>query len=55
MLLVQPFQATPAPLTTSLAGWMPNPSVSHPTVSAGPIGLGAANSAGNLFPTNFIF
>ncbi|CAF2154862.1 unnamed protein product, partial [Brassica rapa] len=40
-----PFQPTPAPLTTSLAGWMPNPSVSHPTVSAGPIGLGAPNSA----------
>ena len=40
-----PFQPTPAPLTTSLAGWMPNPSVQHPTVSAGPIGLGAPNSA----------
>ena len=48
-LLVQPFQPTPAPLTTSLAGWMPNPSVSHPAVSAGPIGLGAPNSAGNFF------
>jgi len=52
--LVQPFQPTPAPLTTSLAGWMPNPSVQHPTVSAGPIGLGAPNSAGNVVPTNFI-
>lgn len=48
MLFVQPFQPTPAPLTTSLAGWMPNPSVPHPTVSAGPIGLGAPNSAGNV-------
>ncbi|KAG2294651.1 hypothetical protein Bca52824_041320 [Brassica carinata] len=53
-----PFQPTPAPLTTSLAGWMPNPSVSHPTVSAGPIGLGAPNSAVSMLkhprtpPTN---
>uniref|UniRef100_A0A0D3AD99 CTLH domain-containing protein n=1 Tax=Brassica oleracea var. oleracea TaxID=109376 RepID=A0A0D3AD99_BRAOL len=53
-----PFQPTPAPLTTSLAGWMPNPSVSHPAVSAGPIGLGAPNSAVSMLkrprtpPTN---
>lgn len=37
-----PFQAAPAPLPTSLAGWMTNPSsVPHPAASAGPMGLGA--------------
>ncbi|XP_010545756.1 PREDICTED: topless-related protein 4 [Tarenaya hassleriana] len=54
-----PFQPTPATLTTSLAGWMPNPSaVSHQSVSAGPISLGAPNSAASMLkrprtpPTN---
>ncbi|KAK7857589.1 topless-related protein 4 [Quercus suber] len=41
-----PFQPTPAALPTSLAGWMANPSsVPHPSASAGPIGLAAANNA----------
>lgn len=44
-----PFQPTPAALPTSLAGWMANPSpVPHPSVSAGPIGLAAANNAGTV-------
>ncbi|KAG9450199.1 hypothetical protein H6P81_010164 [Aristolochia fimbriata] len=35
-----PFQPGPAPLPTSLAGWMTNPSpVPHPAVSGGPIAL----------------
>ncbi|KAL5574531.1 hypothetical protein UlMin_016230 [Ulmus minor] len=37
-----PFQPTPAPVPTPLAGWMSNPStVTHPAVSGGAIGLGA--------------
>ncbi|XP_030954605.1 topless-related protein 4-like [Quercus lobata] len=41
-----PFQPTQAALPTSLAGWMANPSsVPHPSASAGPIGLAAANNA----------
>lgn len=37
-----PFQPAPAPIPTPLAGWMSNPSsVTHPTVSGAPIGLGA--------------
>lgn len=45
-VFLQPFQATPAALPTSLAGWMANPSpVPHPSASAGPISL-APNSAG---------
>ncbi|CAN8269267.1 unnamed protein product [Cochlearia groenlandica] len=53
-----PFQPSPAPLTTSLAGWIPNPSISQPTVSAGPIGLGVPNNAVSMLkrprtpPTN---
>ncbi|GMY35822.1 topless-related protein 4-like [Fagus crenata] len=52
-----PFQPTPAALPTSLAGWMANPSpVPHPSASAGPIGLAAANNAAILkrprTPTN---
>ncbi|KAL2338400.1 hypothetical protein Fmac_012846 [Flemingia macrophylla] len=44
-----PFQPTPAALPTSLAGWMANSSpVPHPTASAGPIGLAAANNAAIL-------
>ncbi|KAG7021233.1 Topless-related protein 4 [Cucurbita argyrosperma subsp. argyrosperma] len=44
-----PFQPTPAALPTSLAGWMGNPSsVPHPSASAGPIGLNAANNAAIL-------
>ncbi|PIA42394.1 hypothetical protein AQUCO_02000089v1 [Aquilegia coerulea] len=41
-----PFQPGPAPLATSLAGWMANPSsVPHPAASGGPISLGAPNNA----------
>ncbi|CAK9141273.1 unnamed protein product [Ilex paraguariensis] len=41
-----PFQPAPAPLPTSLAGWMANPSqVPHPSASAGPIGFTAPNNA----------
>uniref|UniRef100_A0A0A0LG07 CTLH domain-containing protein n=1 Tax=Cucumis sativus TaxID=3659 RepID=A0A0A0LG07_CUCSA len=44
-----PFQPTPAALPTSLAGWMANPSpVPHPSASAAPIGLNAANNAAIL-------
>ncbi|KAG6429942.1 hypothetical protein SASPL_107999 [Salvia splendens] len=36
-----PFQPTPAPVPTPLAGWMSNPpTAAHPAVSGGPIGLG---------------
>ncbi|KAK1292472.1 Topless-related protein 1 [Acorus calamus] len=36
-----PFQSAPAPAPTPLAGWMANPStITHPSVSGGPIGLG---------------
>ncbi|KAI3673733.1 hypothetical protein L6452_39861 [Arctium lappa] len=36
-----PFQPTPAPVPTPLAGWMSNPpAVSHPSVSGSAIGLG---------------
>ncbi|XP_024965488.1 topless-related protein 4-like isoform X2 [Cynara cardunculus var. scolymus] len=52
-----PFQAAPAPLPTSLAGWMANPApVPHPAASAGPIGFTPPNSAALLkrprTPTN---
>ncbi|KAJ7978950.1 Topless-related protein [Quillaja saponaria] len=52
-----PFQPTPAALSTSLAGWMANPSpVPHPSASAGPIGLTAATNSAILkrprTPTN---
>ncbi|GLT27833.1 hypothetical protein SLA2020_028040 [Shorea laevis] len=41
-----PFQPAPAALPTSLAGWMANTTpVPHPSASAGPIGLTAANNA----------
>ncbi|PON63180.1 Topless-related protein [Parasponia andersonii] len=44
-----PFQPAPAALPTSIAGWMTNPSpVPHPSASAGPIGLAAANNAAIL-------
>ncbi|XP_059635124.1 topless-related protein 4-like isoform X1 [Cornus florida] len=45
-----PFQQqTAAPLPTSLAGWMANPSpVPHPSASAGPIGFAAPNNAAIL-------
>ncbi|CAL5375594.1 unnamed protein product [Camellia sinensis] len=37
-----PFQPTPAPVPAPLAGWMSNPpTVTHPAVSGGAIGLGA--------------
>ncbi|KAJ0016560.1 hypothetical protein Pint_12170 [Pistacia integerrima] len=45
--ILEPFQPTLAVLSTSLAGWMANPSpVPHPSASAGPIGLTAPNNAG---------
>ncbi|KAL7168434.1 hypothetical protein ACSBR2_038801 [Camellia fascicularis] len=54
-----PFQAAPASLPTSLAGWMANPSpVPHPSSSAGPIGFNAPNNAAAILkrprtpPTN---
>ncbi|KAI3771688.1 hypothetical protein L6452_02855 [Arctium lappa] len=52
-----PFQAAPAPLPTSLAGWMANPApVPHPSASAGPIGFTPPNNAALLkrprTPTN---
>ncbi|XP_028060914.1 topless-related protein 4-like isoform X2 [Camellia sinensis] len=54
-----PFQAAPASLPTSLAGWMANPSpVPHPSTSAGPIGFNAPNNAAAILkrprtpPTN---
>ncbi|KAL2929672.1 Topless-related protein 4 [Bienertia sinuspersici] len=40
-----PFQSAPAPLPTSLTGWMANPApVPHPAVSAGPMGLAVPNN-----------
>lgn len=45
----QPFQPAPAPLPTSLAGWMANPSpVPHPSTSAGPISFSTPNNAGTF-------
>ncbi|KVI11648.1 hypothetical protein Ccrd_009937 [Cynara cardunculus var. scolymus] len=45
-IAIYPFQAAPAPLPTSLAGWMANPApVPHPAASAGPIGFTPPNSA----------
>lgn len=45
----QPFQPVQAPLPTSIAGWMANPSaVPHPAASAGPMGLGAPSNAGTF-------
>ncbi|XAR53253.1 hypothetical protein NMG60_11021726 [Bertholletia excelsa] len=53
------FQPAPAPLPTSLAGWMANPSpVPHPAASAGPVGFNAPSNAGAILkrprtpPTN---
>ncbi|KAE9464317.1 hypothetical protein C3L33_03710, partial [Rhododendron williamsianum] len=44
-----PFQPAPAPLPTSLAGWMANPSpVPHPSTSAGPISFSTPNNAAIL-------
>ncbi|KAG6662498.1 topless-related protein 4-like isoform X3 [Carya illinoinensis] len=44
-----PFQPTPVALPTSLAGWMANSSpVPHPSASAGPIGMTAANNSAIL-------
>ncbi|XP_035839983.1 topless-related protein 4 isoform X1 [Helianthus annuus] len=40
-----PFQPAPAPLPSSLAGWMANPSVPHPSVSTVPIGFTPPNNA----------
>ncbi|KAM7480314.1 hypothetical protein LguiA_028527 [Lonicera macranthoides] len=42
-----PFQPTPAPVPTQLAGWMSNPpTVTHPAVSDGVIGLGGPSITG---------
>ena len=45
---LQPFQPTPAPVPTPLAGWMSNPTtVAHAAVSGGgAIGLGAPSMPG---------
>ncbi|XP_027066382.2 topless-related protein 4 isoform X1 [Coffea arabica] len=44
-----PFQPTPAPMPTSIAGWMANPSpVPHPSASAGPIGFNPPNNPAAL-------
>ncbi|KAK3436840.1 hypothetical protein EUGRSUZ_C01368 [Eucalyptus grandis] len=44
-----PFQPPQVALTTSLAGWMANPSsVAHPSASAGPIGLTTQNNSAIL-------
>ncbi|KAJ9551023.1 hypothetical protein OSB04_015068 [Centaurea solstitialis] len=44
-----PFQPGPAPLPTSLAGWMANPApVPHPSASAGPIGFTPPNNSALL-------
>jgi hypothetical protein len=53
-LCLQPFQPTPAPVPTQLAGWMSNPTpVAHAAVSGGgAIGLGAPSMPGN---TLFLF
>ena len=51
---LKPFQPAPAPLPTSLAGWMANPSpVPHPSASAGPMGLATANNAGTYCSISF--
>lgn len=52
--LNQPFQPTPAPVPTPLAGWMSNPSVTHPAVSGGPIGLGGPSIPGRYFSSMVI-
>ncbi|KAI7729674.1 hypothetical protein M8C21_004456, partial [Ambrosia artemisiifolia] len=43
-----PFQPAPAPLPSSLAGWMANPAVPHPSVSTVPIGFTPPNNAALL-------
>lgn len=45
-LSFQPFQPTPAPVPTPLAGWMNPSTVTHPAVSGGAIGLGAPSIPG---------
>ncbi|XP_026660230.1 protein TPR3-like isoform X2 [Phoenix dactylifera] len=53
-----PFQTAPAPIHAPLAGWMSNPpTVTHPTVSGGPIGLVAPSNPAAILkhprtPTN---
>lgn len=52
--ILQPFQPTPAPVPTPLAGWMSNPStVAHPAVSGGAIGLGAPSIPG-IISSSFV-
>ncbi|KAI3811192.1 hypothetical protein L1987_20910 [Smallanthus sonchifolius] len=34
-----PFQAAPAPMPANITGWMANPTVAHPSASAGPIAI----------------
>lgn len=44
---IQPFQPGPAPVAAPLAGWMSNPpTVAHPAVSGGPMGLGPSSIPG---------
>ncbi|XP_019170022.1 PREDICTED: topless-related protein 4-like isoform X2 [Ipomoea nil] len=44
-----PFQPAPAPIASSLGGWMTNPpSMPHPAVSGGPIGLSPPNNAASM-------
>ncbi|XP_031130260.1 topless-related protein 4-like isoform X1 [Ipomoea triloba] len=44
-----PFQPAPAPIASSLGGWMANPpSMPHPAVSGGPIGLSPPNNAASM-------
>ncbi|KVH98059.1 CTLH, C-terminal LisH motif-containing protein [Cynara cardunculus var. scolymus] len=44
-----PFQPTPGPVPTPLAGWMSNPpTVSHPSVSGSAIGLGGPSIPGHF-------
>ncbi|XP_076912399.1 topless-related protein 4-like isoform X2 [Bidens hawaiensis] len=43
-----PFQPAPAPMPSSLAGWMANPAVPHPSVSTVPIGFTPPNNAAML-------
>ncbi|PHU24123.1 Topless-related protein 4 [Capsicum chinense] len=44
-----PFQPGPAPVAAPLAGWMSNPpTVSHPAISGGPMGLGPSSISASL-------
>ncbi|KAJ3677253.1 hypothetical protein LUZ60_002977 [Juncus effusus] len=45
-----PFQPPGGPVPAPLAGWMSNPSVSHPAVSGAPMGLGPPTNPGLNHP-----